>query len=61
MRKMQYSYKMIQNSVWPYDIVIKNINGITFFVDLYFRNHLDFVLGEFSFENLYYLNKNQKM
>ena len=48
---------MIQTSVWLYDTVIKNVNGITFFMDLYLRNHLDFVWGEFSFEKLYYLNK----
>ena len=52
---------MIQTSVWLYDIVIKNVNGITFFMDLYLWNHLDFVLGEFSFEKLYYLNKKRKM
>ena len=30
-------------------------------MDLYLRNQLDFVLGEFSFENLYYLNKKRKI
>ena len=59
--KIQYSYKINQTSVWLYDIVIKNVNGIAFFMDLYLRNQLDFVLGEFSFENLYYLNKKRKM
>ena len=52
---------MIQTSVWLYDIVIKNVNGITFFMNLYLRNQLDFVLGELSFENLYNLNKKRKM
>ena len=52
---------MIQTSVWLYDIVIKNVNGITFFMNLYLQNQLDFVLGELSFENLYNLNKKRKM
>ena len=59
--KIQYSYKINQTSVWLYDIVIKKVNGIAFFMDLYLRNQLDFVLGEFSFENLYYLNKKRKI
>ena len=40
--------------------VIKYVNGINFFVDLYLRNYLDSISGEFSFENLYYLSKKRK-
>ena len=40
--------------------VIKCVNGINFFVDLYLRNYLDAISDEFSFENLYYLSKKRK-
>ena len=59
--EIQYLCKMIQASVRLDDIVIKNVNGKSLYVLLHLRNHLDFVSGEFSFENLYYLSEKLKM